>query len=420
MRAPKFRKPTISPIIDPIGRDCPLRTRPRMFLELRESMDDVKRIDKTASLRPRSGLLRGALCAVPLALLLCSGAAAQQGIPVGVIKAAMTAVEPALDFVGRVNAINRVDVRARVKGYLEAVLFKEGDEIAKGAPLYSIEKGQFAGNVKQAEGALLRSKAAKELTAIQLKRAEDLLARQTGTQVARDQAQAADLQAQGEIMSNQGALDIARLNLSYTDIAAPIAGKVGATNVTVGNVVGPDSGVLTTIVSQDPMYLKFPVSEREFLKMRVQGSDIPLDRIKVGVRFADGSAYDQTGEIDFVDVSVDKTTDTINVRATIPNPKGALVDGQFVRIVLQGDKPEEKLVVPQAALMADQTGAYVFIVKDDKAEVRRIRTGPAFKAGVTVLDGLKEGDLVIVDGLQGVRPGAAVRAAPAVEAIGMK
>jgi membrane fusion protein, multidrug efflux system len=343
-----------------------------------------------------------------------------QAIPVAVVKVAGAPVEPALEFVGRVSAVDRVDVRARVKGFLEAVLFKEGDAIKKGAPLYRIEKGQFEGDVKQAEGALLRSKAAKDLSSIQLKRAEDLLAKQTGTAVARDQALAADQQAQAQIIGNQGALDIARLSLSYTDIVAPVAGKISATNVTVGNVVGPDSGVLTTIVSQDPMYVKFPVSEREFLKMRENGQNVPVDKIRVGVRFADGSTYAQSGAIDFVDVRVDKATDTINVRASVPNPKGALVDGQFVRVVVQTVKPEEKLVVPQAALMADQNGVYVFVVKDGKAEARRITTGGAFKDNLVVREGLSEGDLVIVDGLQKVRPGAPVRATPAADSMGMK
>ena len=357
-----------------------------------------------------------------LVFALCSVSYAQQSqpVPVGVVRVAMKQVEQSMEFVGRVNAVGKVEVRARVKGYLEAVLFKEGDTIRQGTPLYRIEKGQFEGDVKQAEGAYLRSGAAKELSAIQLKRSEELLAKQSGTAVARDQALAADQQARGQMVSDQGALDIAKLNLSYTEIASPIAGKIGATNVTVGNVVGPDSGVLTTIVSQDPMYVTFPVSEREFLKLKASGSSIPRDQVKVGIKFSDGSIYDQMGVINFVDVSVDRSTDTINVRASIPNPNGVLVDGQLIRVVLQGDKPEEKLVVPQAALLADQGGVYVFVVQDNKAEVRRVKAAGAFKEDVIIKDGLKEGDLVIVDGLQAVRPGVPVRATPSAESIGMK
>jgi membrane fusion protein, multidrug efflux system len=371
----------------------------------------------------RSSMLKSVAFAVPLAFAAASGALAQQApaaVPVGVVRIAKTPVEQAAEFVGRVNAVGRVQVKARVKGYLEKVIFKEGDAIKQGAPLYGIEKGQFEGDVKQAEGALLRSTAAKALTAIQLQRAEDLLAKQSGTQVARDQALAADQQAQGQMVSDQGSLDIAKLNLSYTDIKSPITGKIGATNVTIGNVVGPESGVLTTIVSQDPMYLLFPVSSRELLELRKDGSDVERGQVKVSVKFSDGSMYDQTGSLNFVDVSVDRSTDTINVRGTIANPKGILVDGQLVRVLLQGHQPEEKLVVPQAALMADQSGVYVFAVVDGKVVVKRVKTAGGFKDGSIVESGLNEGDLVIVDGLQSVRPGAPVRATPAAESLGMK
>ena len=168
---------------------------------------------------------------------------------------------------GRVEAINRVDVRARVTGYLEAVLFKEGDAVKEGAPLYRIEKGQFEAAVKQAQGALERAKSAKVLSEIQLQRAEDLLAKASGTVVARDQALAADQQAHAAILEAEANLQTAQINLGYTDITSPIAGKISRTSVTVGNVVGPDKGTLTTIVSQDPMYVTFPVSLREFLSV---------------------------------------------------------------------------------------------------------------------------------------------------------
>ena len=166
-----------------------------------------------------------------------------------------------------------MQVKARVTGYLDAILFKEGDTIKEGAPVYQLEKGQFEAAVKQAEGALERSKAAKVLTAVQLQRAEDLLKRSAGTEVARDQALAADQQARGSILEAEANLQTAKINLGYTDIVSPIAGKIGRTSVTRGNVVGPDTGTLTTIVSQDPMYVTFPVSQRDFL--RAQQTGIP-------------------------------------------------------------------------------------------------------------------------------------------------
>jgi membrane fusion protein, multidrug efflux system len=357
----------------------------------------------------RSFPSRAGVCAVPFLTLLCvlSADAQEKAAPVGTVYAQRQQVAQTRDFVGRVNAINRVEIQARVKGYLEAVLFKEGDPVKMGDHLYHIEKGEFQAAVEQAQGALERSKAAKALTAIQLQRAEDLLAKSAGTAVARDQALAEDQRAAGDIMSDQARLDNANRNLGYTDIVSPITGKISKTNVTAGNVVGPDGGDLTLIVSQDPMYVTFPVSQREFLTLRVNPKDL-----KVKIRFADGTTYNQVGTINFVDVSVDRATDTVLVRATMPNPEGVLIDGQLVTVVLEAEQPQAKVVVPQAALIADQEGVYVFVVDDGKAAIRRIKPGGDIGPDVIVNDGLKGGEQVIVEGLQSIRPGQPVHAAP--------
>ena len=338
--------------------------------------------------------------------------AAPATVPVGTVSAEKKPIAKKLDFVGRVDAINRVQVKARVTGYLEAVLFTEGDRIAAGASLYQIEKGLFQAAVKQAEGALERAKSAKVLTTVQLQRAVELLQKNTGTVVARDQATAADQQAQGAIYEAEANLQTAQINLGYTDIVAPIAGKIGRTNITKGNVVGPDSGVLTTIVSQDPMYVTFPVSQRDFLQRRQSGVQPSKQSVKVRLRYSDGSFYDQVGEIDFVDVTVDRATDTVLVRAVMPNPKGSLVDGQLMRVVVESGAPVEKIVIPQAALIADQAGIYVFVAADGKAEVKRVKLGGESGTDVVIDDGLSPGDLVIVEGLQNLRQGVAVRASP--------
>ena len=288
-------------------------------------------------------------CAVLLVCGLNAPADAQtnQGpptVPVGVVTAEKKPVTKALDFVGRVQAINRVEVRARVTGFLENLLFKEGDLLKEGAPLYAIEKGLFEAAVGQAEGALERSKSSKTLSELQLARAEDLLAKNSGTAVARDQALAADDSAKGQVTTDEANLQTAKINLGYTSINSPIAGKVGKTNITRGNVVGPESGPLTVIVSQDPMYVTFPVSQREFLRTQQSGNNVDITGIKVQLRFADGSVYKQPGKINFVDVTVDRSTDSISVRASFPNPDFGLVDGQLVRVGLESGKPEEKFV----------------------------------------------------------------------------
>ena len=360
--------------------------------------------------------MRIATCAVFLLCGLVVPAGAQQAqpaaIPVGVVKAEHRSIEKTLDFVGRVEAVNRVEIRARVQGFLEEVLFKEGDPIGEGAPLYRIEKGLFQAAVEQAEGALTRSKAAKTLTEAQLARAEDLLAKNAGTAVARDQAVAADEQAKGQILSDEASLQTAKINLGYTEIVAPVSGRIGRTNITKGNVVGPDSGPLTVVVSQDPMYVTFPVSQRDFLRAKEDAHQIDLKAIKARLRFADSRTYDQTGEINFVDVTVDRATDTVLVRATFPNPAGGLTDGQLVRVTLESGTPLQMVVVPQSALIADQEGVYVFVVEDGKAVVKRIKPGGESGTDTVVQEGLSGSEEVIVEGLQGVRPGIPVKASP--------
>jgi membrane fusion protein (multidrug efflux system) len=328
------------------------------------------------------------------------------------VKAERRPIEKTLDFVGRVEAVNRVEIRARVQGYLEAVLFNEGDEVKEGTPLYHIEPGLFQAAVEQAQGALERSKASKSLTELQLQRAEELLAKTAGTVVARDQALAADQQAKGAVMTDEATLQTAQINLGYTEISSPIAGKIGRTNITKGNVVGPNSGPLTVVVSQDPMYVTFPVSQRDFLRAQASGQPIDTKAIKVKIRFADGTDYNQPGKINFIDVTVNRATDTVLARASFPNPTGGLVDGQLVRVLLESGTQVEKVVVPQAALIADQEGTYVFAVEDGKAVAKRLKLGGESGTDVVVDEGLSGGELVIVEGLQALRPGVSVRAAP--------
>jgi membrane fusion protein (multidrug efflux system) len=368
--------------------------------------------------------LRSRACAAAVLVLSVAAAVpatAQQAqppaVPVGTVYAERQPISDIRDFVGRVEATGRVDIRARVQGYLEQVLFKEGDIVKKGDQLYQIEKGLFQAAVEAAKGALERSKAAKTLTAIQLQRAQELLEKSAGTAVARDQALAADQQAQGQILADQANLDTANINLGYTDIASPIAGKVSKTNVTAGNVVGPDSGVLTLIVSQDPMYISFPVSQRELLQAQLSGRGLDLTNIKIKIRFADGSTYKHEGTVNFIDVSVDRATDTVLARATMPNPDGTLIDGQLVSVAVEAGAPQDKVVVPQSALISDQQGVYVFAVEDGKAVVKRIKTGGESGANIVVDEGLKGGEQIIVEGLQSIRPGQAVQAAPAATSL---
>lgn len=366
--------------------------------------------------------MRFAICAALATFWLALPAKAQQSeapaATVGTIEAERRPIEKTLEFVGRVEATDRVEIRARVKGYLEAVLFEEGGKVKEGDPLYRIEKDQFQAQVEQAQGVLERSKAALVLATLQRQRAQELLDRNAGTVVARDQAVAQEAQAKGAVLTDEANLLTANINLGYTDIVSPIAGRISNTNVTKGNVVGPDSGSLTMIVSQDPMYVTFPVSQRDFLRARERGNQVDTKSIKVRILFADGSAYDQPGEINFIDVTVNRATDTVLVRATVPNPSGGVIDGQLVRVVLASATPVEKVVIPQAALIADQSGVYVFVVEDGKAAVRRVKPGAAVGTNMAIEEGLSGGEQVIVEGLQSVRSGTPVRATPLPPTLG--
>ena len=204
---------------------------------------------------------------------------APKAVPVTTVIAQEKPVAHAKDFVGRIEATDRVEVRARVTGYLEAVLFKEGELVKEGQPLYRIEPDTFKAAVEQAEGALAGMKASKILSKVELERAAELLQKSFGTPQKRDQAQAADENAAANIIKAQADLDTAKINLAYTDIRSPITGKISRTKVTKGNVVSPDSGVLTTIVSQDPMYVVFPVSRREFLAYSEHGKHVDRESV---------------------------------------------------------------------------------------------------------------------------------------------
>jgi membrane fusion protein (multidrug efflux system) len=359
-----------------------------------------------------------------LAVLVCGAATlayAQPGpatapsaVPVGTVSAERRSIAKSLDFVGRVEAIDRVEIRARVKGYLEAVLFKEGDLIKEGAPLYRIEKDLFRAAVEQAQGVLESSKAQLELAVKNRQRQAELVVKNVGTAKALDEATATEGEAKGAVTTNEANLLTAQINLGYTDIVAPITGQVGRTKITKGNVVGPDSGPLTTMVSQDPMYVTFPVSQREILRAHESGK-ITREPLRARLRFADGSTFAEPGMVDFIDVSVDRGTDTITLRAKFPNPKGWLIDGQYVRVAVDEGESAEKVVVPQAALLADQQGPYVFVVEGGKAVVKRVKLGGDSGTDSIVESGLSGGEQIVVEGLQSLRPGVAVVASPTAQ-----
>ena len=350
-----------------------------------------------------------------LVLWLPEGWAQQPAaVPVATVAAELRPITPSKEFVGRVEAINRVEIRARVTGYLDAVLFKEGDVVKAGDVLYRIEQATFQAAVQQAQGALLQAQGDLVNATAQLARTTELAKTDTASKALLDTRTASQRNAQGAVVIADANLKTANVNLGYTEIRSPIAGEIGRTNVTQGNVVSPDSGPLTVVVSRNPMYVTFPVSQRQFLDVKAEEQRRSnRNNLAVKIRFSNGETYNQTGLINFVDVQVDRATDTVLVRATVPNPDGTLIDGQLVQVSVETNKPQEKVLIPQAALMVDQQGPYVFLVTDGKAAISRLKLGGESGAYAIVESGLKGGEQVVVQGMETLRAGAPVIASPA-------
>ena len=332
---------------------------------------------------------------------------------VGVQAAAMKGVSRSAEFVGRIKAINTVQLRARVEGFLEQVPFTEGDEVKPGQLLYQIETVQYQAQLDQAKANLAAARAQELNAQLQYNRAAELVKRQNISQATVDQDKANLDAAKANVMQTEAAATLAQVNLGYTSIKAPIEGRIGRTAFDQGNLVNPASGVLATIVSQDPTYVLFPVSIRQVEEARAasrqEGSQLTT-QIEILVRLPDGQEYPHPGVWNYTDPQVDQQTDTVTVRGTLPNPDRELVDGQFVTVLVRERAQQPRLVIPQAALQVDQAGSYVLVVDGDhKAEIRRVKTGAEQQADVVIESGLKEGEEVIVDGVQKVRPGQVVQ-----------
>jgi membrane fusion protein (multidrug efflux system) len=333
---------------------------------------------------------------------------------VGVTPAAVKGVSQAYSFVGRIKAVDTVQLRARVEGFLEKVLFREGDDVKTGQLLYQIEKDQLQAQVDQAKANVAAAQATTVNAQLQYDRSLELVKRQNIPQATVDQNLANLDSAKAAVLQTQAVLTQALVNLSYADIRSPIDGRIALTAYTEGNLVNAASGVLDTIVSQDPTYVLFPVSVRQLEEIRAarQQENGSLIKIDILVRLASGKEYAHPGVWNYTDPQVDQTTDTLTMRATLPNPERQLIDGQFVTVEIKERKEQPRLVVPQAALQVDQAGYYVLVVgADHKVEQRRVTTGPNQDTDVVIQSGVKEGDQVIVDGVQKIRPGQVVQVA---------
>ncbi|SKA12985.1 membrane fusion protein, multidrug efflux system [Enhydrobacter aerosaccus] len=323
------------------------------------------------------------------------------------------------EFIGRAVAVDKVNLVARVKGVLGPRLFKDGDDVKEGQLLFTIERDPYQAAVDQKIAQRDSAKATLVNAELQLKRAEELLRTKTGTQATYDQRLSEQLQAKAAVENAEAQLRDAEIQLSYTEIKSPITGRVGRAAFSPGNIVGPDSGILATVVSEHPMRVLFPVTQRELLEARRGGGTSSDPKIVVQLRLADGSLYKEKGKLDFLDVTADPKTDTQIVRAVFDNTDNSLTDGQTVRVILEGEQVPSVIVIPQAAIAVDQAGPYVYVINDKNvAELRRIKTGFSREGLVSVTDGLNAGEKVIVQGQQRVRPGMTVK--PALATAGQK
>ncbi|WP_270935035.1 efflux RND transporter periplasmic adaptor subunit [Falsiroseomonas oryzae] len=373
--------------------------------------------------------LRVLLAALPL-LAAALPAAAQfgpQGPPaVGVITAERRPVTESTEFVGRVEAVDRVDLRARVTGFLQERLFREGQEVAANAQLFRLEEAPFEADVARAAAQVAAAEAELSNANIQLARARELVRTQAGTQARVDDATAAQRSAQATLLGAQAQLRVSQINLGYTVISAPFAGKIGRSNFSPGAVVGPDSGPLATLVSQDPMRVSFPVSLRLGIELRdrFEGRG-GASAVLVRIRLANGELFNQSGRIDFIDTQVNRDTDTLLVRAVMPNPlrsvagptgepERQLIDGMFVNVFVEGAEPVASVVIPRAAVLQDQQGNFVFVLgQGNRAERRGVTLGRSIADQVVVERGLEGGETVVTEGVQRVRPGQPVQPNPA-------
>lgn len=367
------------------------------------------------------GILTVGMLAAATLISIGSAATAQtpRGEPpvVGVAIVEPQAITESTEVRGRVEAMQKVDLVARVSAFLEKQLFIEGTEVRKGQLLFELEKPPFVAEVEAKEAGIARAQAQLENSNIALERADQLLKNATGTQRTYDDALAAQRTATAALRTAQAELKQAQINLGYTDIRSPIDGRIGRVAVDPGNVVGPTTGTLATVVSQDPMYVVFPMSTRRLLTLRAQYASKGFKALRLRLRLPDGALYDQVGQLDFVDVTVGRDTDSIILRGTIPNKLvlggpsylRELTNDEFVTVIVEGVEPRKVIAVPRVAILSDMRGDYVFVVgSDNVAHRRNVKLGQSTPQIASVESGLEAGEKVVIDGIQRVADGRIV------------
>ncbi|WP_169054301.1 efflux RND transporter periplasmic adaptor subunit [Nitratireductor sp. XY-223] len=315
-------------------------------------------------------------------------------------------------YVGRVEAVSTVDLQARIEGVLEQRNFTEGGTVKEGDLLYVIEKGLYEASVASAQATLEGAQATLKNATVELERQKFLLDKGDVSQSTYDSAAATVGVDQSKVDQAKASLDTANINLGYTEIYAPIDGRISKSNIDVGNLVSSNSGTLATITSVDPIYVSFYMGEKDLIADREKGL-IGTDSaaLKISLTLASGDPYESTGSVTYVGTAVEEASDTVEVRATFDNPKNVLIPGQFVNVTVAEAQPQQVLVVPQSAVQLDSSGHFVYLVDaSDKIERRDVKLGRQVSGLWEVTSGLEEGDKVVTQGLQRISPGVTVNA----------
>ena len=336
-----------------------------------------------------------------------SQAPAAGGPPISAAVVVQKSVAETQEFSGRIEAIDHVEIRPRVSGFITAVNFKPGSEVKKGDVLFVIDARPFQAEASRADAAANSARAKADLAKLELARAERLLADKAIAQREFDERASALKELDASARAASSAAEAARLNLSYTQVVSPINGRVSKAEITLGNLVDP-AAVLTSVVSVDKIYASFDGDESTFLRVGGQAHKGQAITVKVGL--ANEAGFPHEGKLEFVDNQLDTRTGSVRMRATFDNKDRALAPGLFARVQLDGGTAtQQTLLINDRAVGTDQDRKFVFVVgAGNKAEYRPVVLGPNVDGLRVVRSGLKAGEKIVVNGLQRVRPGAPI------------